>query len=656
MTLDYLDGFEHQRKTTANFDSTHGLWTAVSNSGAITFPAGRTGVSLKLVQDGVTATSITTTDLPGSQQRVISFWFWVPSAPSVTSALFSATETGGANQIWDFIVNTSGQIQGRTRFPAYQTGPVISDNAWHRLDFWVDSSGTTYTMKWRVDGVAQTDSTSAGQVARTPVRMIFGSNTATHTLTVEFDDFMAADNGATDYPINSGGDYNIYFRSPIADGTHNAGVDVMEDQAGADIGAVSAFPLLDEIPMTTTDYVRQIAVGGGNYAEVSFADTLATTILAVGAVVVGGAANASSPNGTTRIVDSGGSTLVDLFSGNMGGGSTTDRAVNLKVPAPGGGWTQADFGGLKLRMGFSSNASGSATPRWGGAIIQFAAAGGATVGNIAAVASVPTPVISADVGLTVGNIGAIATIPTPVVTTTAGAFPQVGATNTSFDGSAVTNHTINLPASISAGDLLIVVFGQTAASNIPGFPGGWTRMAFSTADNIGACWAYRYADGLEGATITVTTGAACQAAHWSSRITAHDLTQAPESQSFWDGAATGHPNPPTVLPTGGAKDYLVIVAAVQDSGVVCSAAPASFGNLQTVSSGGTANVSCGVSVARRLVNTSNPGAGDFTAAATTDSWRANTIVVHPVALVAATRLKPVRAIRSAAVQNRSSRW
>lgn len=331
-------------------------------------------------------------------------------------------------------------------------------------------------------------------------------------------------------------------------------------------------------------------------------------------------------------------------------GSTANVSVGLSVArrefntnsADATSWTlEASEGWLTLVIAVHPEVAGSVN---------------VTAGNVAAVATIPTPAASGDANVTAGNVAGSTTINTPAVSTTTGAFPQVAATNTSSEPSAVTSHTVNLPTGINAGDLLIVVFGQTAAANIPNFPAGWTRMVFSTADNIAAVWAYRIADGLEGGTITVTTGAACQSAHWSARITAHDATQAPESQSFWDGAATGHPNPPTITPTGGAKDYLILVAAVQDSGVVCSAPPTSFTNLQTVSSGGTANVSCGASVARRQFNTATASAGDFTAAATTDAWRANIIVVHPTPLTLVTRTKPSRVVMSSAVQNRASRW
>jgi hypothetical protein len=375
MALDYIDGFEHQYVDVDSFDATHGLWTANSRLTGITFPAGRTGQSLKIIEDGATATNLITVDLPASQTRCWGMYFRIPANPSVQSIMFDAATTGGTTNCARIRINTAGTMNMSINGSGAQnSAATVSDNAWHRLDMYLNSSGTTHTIDWKIDGVNQTSVSLAGQTARDPVRQIFGSTVSTHTLTVEFDDFITGTNGATDFPIANGAAYTVQFLTPTSDGTHAAGVNVIEDQAGTDIVSPNAFPLLNEIPATTTDYIRQVAVGASNYAEVNFSDTTENNILFVGGCAFGGAANASAPNGTIRIVDSGGSTVIDLFSGNMGGGSTLQRALNLKIPDPGGdGWTNGELNGIKLRVGFSSNASGAVTPRWTAALVQFAA-------------------------------------------------------------------------------------------------------------------------------------------------------------------------------------------------------------------------------------------------------------------------------------------
>lgn len=53
------------------------------------------------------------------------------------------------------------------------------------------------------------------------------------------------------------------------------------------------------------------------------------------------------------------------------------------------------------------------------------------------------------------------------------AFPQVPANNGGFSNTDITNHVVNLPANISAGDCLLVFFASDGNPTIT-FPGGWT--------------------------------------------------------------------------------------------------------------------------------------------------------------------------------------
>ena len=97
---------------------------------------------------------------------------------------------------------------------------------------------------------------------------------------------------------------------------------------------------------------------------------------------------------------------------------------------------------------------------------------------------------------------------TPQWTIQAGGFPTVQATNTTTIDTATLNHSVNLPTGIQAGDLLIVGF-TTFYDVSHTFPVGWTEL-FSdvvASNNTRTSIYYRQADGAEGSTITVTTGA-----------------------------------------------------------------------------------------------------------------------------------------------------
>jgi hypothetical protein len=205
------------------------------------------------------------------------------------------------------------------------------------------------------------------------------------------------------------------------------------------------------------------------------------------------------------------------------------------------------------------------------------------------------------------------------------AFPAVQATNTSGHSSNVTSHTVNLPTGINAGDLLIVFFSCDGNETVT-WPtvDGWASIFNQTNANtldIG----YKIADGTEGSTITVGTGTTEQSAHISYRITGHDSAQAPEASAGATGNSTS-PNPDSLAPTGGAKDYLWIAVEGNDQGDAASAYPTNYTNGQTNNIG--TNNGANVAVARRALNASSEDPGTFTIPS--EEWIACTVAVHPV--------------------------
>jgi hypothetical protein len=131
-------------------------------------------------------------------------------------------------------------------------------------------------------------------------------------------------------------------------------------------------------------------------------------------------------------------------------------------------------------------------------------------------------------------------------------FPFVAASATSE--ASGTSHVVNLPSGIASGDLLIVCFTTTNNTTFT-WPSGWTLLATIVSNNYETEVRYRIADGTEGASITVTTGASGSTAHCAVRITDHGSgVNAPEAAIAH--AANSSINPPGLTPTGGAKNYL----------------------------------------------------------------------------------------------------
>jgi hypothetical protein len=227
------------------------------------------------------------------------------------------------------------------------------------------------------------------------------------------------------------------------------------------------------------------------------------------------------------------------------------------------------------------------------------------------------------------------------------ASPAVAATNTTNITSAADPWTVNLPASISAGDLLIVLLrGNNGNAALAGGnpPSGWTALVngeSSDASNDVTHVLYRWADGGEGTTLSVDLSSTAKGAAISYRITGAEnpATQAPEVSTV--AVDTGaNADPGTVTPTGGSKDYLFLVFAGLDGETQTYTEPTSYSNLLQANSGtgGTPDTNVRVGAAERQLTASSEDPGAFTNSAPSTGWTAYTIAIHPAAAAATASL------------------
>jgi len=208
------------------------------------------------------------------------------------------------------------------------------------------------------------------------------------------------------------------------------------------------------------------------------------------------------------------------------------------------------------------------------------------------------------------------------------AAPTVDATNTSIHDSDVTSHTVSLPAGISSGDLLIVIFAVDANPGVT-WPGGWTEIAEVLQEaQVTLAVAYRQADGGEGATIIVTSGTAQMSAHTTYKISGHEnpATQAPELSTGANGFGV-NPDPDSLSPTGGSKDYLWLAVHAHDGTRSTDAFPTNYTN--GISTQGVNGGSAGAGSAERQLTAAAEDPGAFTISAS-EQWAAATVAVHPV--------------------------
>ncbi len=228
-------------------------------------------------------------------------------------------------------------------------------------------------------------------------------------------------------------------------------------------------------------------------------------------------------------------------------------------------------------------------------------------------------------------------------------FPTVEATNSSEHSSAVSSHTVSLPASIASGDLLVVFFGYAVANGTvtvtyPNEGTDWIEL-FTVEQTIGAnnalSCAYREADGGEGASITVTSGVNTRSAHVSYRLSgAEDPdTQAPEFTTSVGNNQDPFETAASLTPTGGAADFMWLASGSSSHGGDTSdytAYSTSYTNgFNIANTGSLSGTRCITGSARRELNASSESPSKWTHNSTVSECVSATLAIHPASAVAA---------------------
>jgi hypothetical protein len=208
--------------------------------------------------------------------------------------------------------------------------------------------------------------------------------------------------------------------------------------------------------------------------------------------------------------------------------------------------------------------------------------------------------------------------------------PLVASVAETAFGTDTPNHYVNMPTTVDAGDLLIVLFTSEGPATVV-TPAGWTKMASNSYDwYVRLSAYYRIAAGDEdGTTVNFETSSDQEAAAQVYRITNWHGTTAPEiSTAATDSRAA--PNPAPLNPAGwDVENTLWIAVAGQDRGDQTGTTdyPAGYTDgISTLSSAGTG--SCRTLSARRVLATASEDPGAFTIPVA-DEWVAFTIAIRP---------------------------
>jgi hypothetical protein len=218
------------------------------------------------------------------------------------------------------------------------------------------------------------------------------------------------------------------------------------------------------------------------------------------------------------------------------------------------------------------------------------------------------------------------------------AFPSIRSQNTTNGTTGTTTPVVNLPATVVAGDIL-VVFIRVAVAGAIGWPNAsWHEIIDASDDGADDqnAMAWKVAQGNEGGTtITLSSGnGKFSSFSYAIKDAAGDIT--PPQLSTVATGTTGQPNATTCTPTGGAKDYLWITFTGNEgeqTGVTTYPTNYTLGQTGLANSGTgglpATNTTC--CAAARQNNASSEDAGAWTIAGTLSNWSAWTLAIHPAA-------------------------
>lgn len=196
-------------------------------------------------------------------------------------------------------------------------------------------------------------------------------------------------------------------------------------------------------------------------------------------------------------------------------------------------------------------------------------------------------------------------------------FPVIQSSTKSKTNGA-SSHSVSLPASIVAGELLVMFFTCDSGSTIT-TPSGWTvQKDISNAQRRLATYT-KVATGSEGATVTVTTSGTTDSVHASYRVATNVYTVTVSAGAI----ATDNTPDPDSLTNGASGKYLWFAVA-------CSQTAATvFPTNYTTNTQTDTQDSFSIMVGTRSTESDTQDPGSFTTGGTSSNWVAYTVSLAP---------------------------
>ncbi|MBP7832703.1 MAG: fibronectin type III domain-containing protein [Candidatus Levybacteria bacterium] len=210
------------------------------------------------------------------------------------------------------------------------------------------------------------------------------------------------------------------------------------------------------------------------------------------------------------------------------------------------------------------------------------------------------------------------------------AAPTVSSITESTFSSAALSHAVSMPATVSTGDLLLVIFTNNGDATVT-TPTGWVRLWSNANGTALRGTAYvRVSRGTEGGTtVDFVTSASEQAAAQVYRVTDWSGTLsgvvAGESGQVTTGSTA---DLPTLTPYFGQADTLWLGVMHTSTAQTVSSAPTNYTNLTQTSSSSSTSGAQAIS-SRRILDTATEDPGVYTMSGTGASKVYNTVAIAP---------------------------
>jgi len=356
MTPDWITSFEQGLVSLSGL----GLVNAITGTIAVSDVRAHTGKYSLRANPSATTGRITKNISGSPTAYVLRVWFCLEDLMAADNILVGINAVASAFRL--YYESSDNTLQPAWLTVRGEKSAALAADTWHYVDIKIDVSANPWTADVQVNGTPIAQLTNA-LAADTLVSIYLGVQIS-GTEDVYFDDIVGTKD-ADAYPIGGG---TVVAIRPSADGTHNAGTVIKDDDGNVIDGSHPAWSLMDDEPWTATDdYVQQDGVGAGNYAEVNFEDIGAFIVQGAMGYVAYHASTASANNGIALIRDGAGQET-NIYSGDMSEAGLYYKSAIITAPVA--GWSQSTVNNLKGRVGYSTDVDG--IPYWDAMLIEVA--------------------------------------------------------------------------------------------------------------------------------------------------------------------------------------------------------------------------------------------------------------------------------------------